>query len=395
MSTTSPQPTAEVAVAPEPPETQRPRRRRRWLLVGTTVAVVAVAGTYVAVARPFGLSASAATGSIDNGAATSLATVTQRPLSSQTNIGATLGYAASYSVVNQAQGTVTSLPSVGQVVSEGQGLYQVSGNPVVLLYGSTPAYRSLSEGASASDVTGPDVQELNADLVALGLVTSTELDPKSDEFGYWTKVGVEALQATLGVTQNGTLALGQAVFLPTSVRVTAVSATLGGGAQPGGPVLTGSSTSRVVTVALDAAQQATVKVGDQVTITLPDNQTTPGVVSSVGTVAVTPASAASGGSSTPTITVEITPSDPAATGTLDQAPVQVAITTASVPSALVVPVNALLSLAGGGYAVEAVSAGGVHHLVPVALGLFDDADGLVQVSGSDLASGQRVVVPSA
>ncbi|HWF22449.1 MAG TPA: hypothetical protein VG226_09910 [Acidimicrobiales bacterium] len=395
MSTTSPQPTAEVAVAPEPPETQRPRRRRRWLLVGTTVAVVAVAGTYVAVARPFGLSGSAATGSIDNGAATSLATVTQRPLSSQTNIGATLGYAASYSVVNQAQGTVTSLPSVGQVVSEGQGLYQVSGNPVVLLYGSTPAYRSLSEGASASDVTGPDVQELNADLVALGLVTSTELDPMSDEFGYWTKVGVEALQATLGVTQNGTLALGQAVFLPTSVRVTAVSATLGGGAQPGGPVLTGSSTSRVVTVALDAAQQATVKVGDQVTITLPDNQTTPGVVSSVGTVAVTPASAASGGSSTPTITVEITPSDPAATGTLDQAPVQVAITTASVPSALVVPVNALLSLAGGGYAVEAVSAGGVHHLVPVALGLFDDADGLVQVSGSDLASGQRVVVPSA
>jgi hypothetical protein len=394
MSTTSPQPTAEVAVAPEPPETQRPRRRRRWL-VGTTVAVVAVAGTYVAVARPFGLSGSAATGSIDNGAATSLATVTQRPLSSQTNIGATLGYAASYSVVNQAQGTVTSLPSVGQVVSEGQGLYQVSGNPVVLLYGSTPAYRSLSEGASASDVTGPDVQELNADLVALGLVTSTELDPKSDEFGYWTKVGVEALQATLGVTQNGTLALGQAVFLPTSVRVTAVSATLGGGAQPGGPVLSGSSTSRVVTVALDAAQQATVKVGDQVTITLPDNQTTPGVVSSVGTVAVTPASAASGGSSTPTITVEITPSEPAATGTLDQAPVQVAITTASVPSALVVPVNALLSLAGGGYAVEAVSAGGVHHLVPVALGLFDDADGLVQVSGSGLASGQRVVVPSA
>ena len=56
------------------------------------------------------------------------------------------------------------------------------------------------------------MEELNADLVALGYVTSTELSPTSDEFTYWTEVGVEKLQAVLGVTQNGTLALGQAVF---------------------------------------------------------------------------------------------------------------------------------------------------------------------------------------
>lgn len=401
MTTTRSQPTAEVAVSPEPPDApdlsdapaRRPRRRR-WLAASMAVLVVAGAGAFLAIARPFGLSSGPPSGSVDNGAATSLRTVVERPLSSQTNVSATLGYAGSYSVVNQAQGTVTSLPSVGQLVSEGQGLYQVDNSPVVLLYGATPAYRSLSEGASASDVSGPDVQQLNADLVALGLVTASELDPKSDQFGYWTKVGVEALQAKLGVTQNGTLALGQVVFLPTSVRVTAVSASLGGGAQPGGPVLTASSTTRVVTVALDAAQQAEVKVGDQVTITLPDNQTTPGVVSSVGTVAVTPSSSAGNPSSPPTVTVTITPSDPAATGSLDQAPVEVAITTASVPSALVVPVNALLSLASGGYAVEEVSSRGVHHLVAVTLGLFDDADGLVQVSGPGLGSGQRVVVPS-
>jgi hypothetical protein len=393
MSTTSPNPVAEVSVPAGRPAAKRIRRGRRWLLAGMAL-VVAGTGTVLAVARPFGLSGGSNPGSIDNAAATSLATVSQRPLSSQTNVGATLGYAGSYSVVNQAQGTMTSLPGVGQVVSQGQVLYRVSDKPVVLLYGSTPSYRDLSEGASASDVTGPDVQELNADLVALGYATRAELDPNSNQFGYWTKVGVKALQAALGVTQDGTLALGQAVFLPTAARITAVSATLGAGAQPGGPVLTASSTTREVTVALDATQQASVKVGDQVTITLPDNQTTPGVVSSIGTVATTPSSA-SGGSSTPTVTVDITPSNPAATGSLDQAPVQVAITTASVPSALVVPVNALLSLASGGYAVEAVSAGGVHHLVPVSLGLFDDADGLVQVSGSGLASGQHIVVPSA
>jgi hypothetical protein len=53
----------------------------------------------------------------------------------------------------------------------------------------------------------------------------------------------------------------------------------------------------------------------------------------------------------------------------------------------------LLALANGGYAVEEVGAGGVHHLVGVSTGLFDDADGLVQVSGGALAAGQRVVVP--
>ncbi len=73
---------------------------------------------------------------------------------------------------------------------------------------------------------------------------------------------------------------------------------------------------------------------------------------------------------------------------------QVTITTASVPSALVVPVTALLARSGGGYAVEVVDPGGTHHLVPVSLGLFDDADGLVQVTGSELGAGQEVVVPS-
>jgi hypothetical protein len=35
----------------------------------------------------------------------------------------------------------------------------------------------------------------------------------------------------------------------------------------------------------------------------------------------------------------------------------------------------------------------VHHLVPVRLGLFDDAAGMVAVSGPGLKAGQRVVVP--
>jgi hypothetical protein len=61
---------------------------------------------------------------------------------------------------------------------------------------------------------------------------------------------------------------------------------------------------------------------------------------------------------------------------------------------LIVPVGALVSLAGGGYAVEVVKPGGTHELIPVTLGLFDDAAGTVEVGGTGLQAGQHVVVPA-
>jgi hypothetical protein len=381
---------AQLGQHADPPSaSQRPRRVtvKRSVVVVAAAAVVAVAA--LAVAGTFKRDGKAGASVAGNGSATGLAAVTRRSLSAQTNVNATLGYAGSYNVINQAQGTFTSLPSAGQVIRQDRVLYRVNGSPVVLLRGSTPAYRTLSEGAYASDVTGADVAELNADLMALGYATTAEIPAGSDEFSWQTKQAVERLQAHLGVEQTGTLALGQAVFLPAAVRVTAVSATAGGSAQPGQPALTGTSTTRDVSIPLDASQQAQVKVGDKVIITLPNNQTTPGLVSWVGKVATT-----SQGGGPPTITVHVTPTNPAATGSLDQAPVEVSITTASVNDALVVPVDALLALAGGGYAVEVASTGGAHHLVPVSLGLFDDADGLVQATGSGLSAGQHVVVPA-
>jgi multidrug efflux pump subunit AcrA (membrane-fusion protein) len=376
----------------------RPSRRRRWLLLAVVIVAAIVA---VGVIDPFSPKHPTSAGVTDNADPTSLATVMLQDLSDQTEVSATLGYAGSYTVVGGSSGTFTELPAVGQMVSQGQVLYRVDNSPVVLLYGATPAYRSLSEGASASDVTGPDVQELNVDLVALGYVSSSDLSPTSDEFGYWTKVGVEKLQAALEVTQTGTLALGQAVFLPTATRVTSLTGTLGGPAQPGGTILAATSTTRQVSIALDPSQQSEVAVGDKVTITLPNNQTTPGVISSVGTVASTGSSGSSGGSgssgsgsSSPTIPVLVNPTDPAATGTWDQASVNVTITTATANNVLVVPIDALLAQPGGRYAVEVVDSSGVHRLVDVTLGIFDDADGLVQVSGPGLATGQQVVVPN-
>jgi hypothetical protein len=74
--------------------------------------------------------------------------------------------------------------------------------------------------------------------------------------------------------------------------------------------------------------------------------------------------------------------------------VTVSIANATVPDAVVVPINALVALSGGGYALEAVDPAGVHRLIDVSVGLIDDADNLVQVTASDLTVGERVVVPS-
>jgi peptidoglycan hydrolase-like protein with peptidoglycan-binding domain len=374
---------------------KRRRPVRTVLTAGVAVVLAAAGGAIAGTHGVFG-GGSRPAGVTDNADPTGLAAVTRGTLSSQTQVDATLGYAGSYSVLNQATGVYTELPAAGQVIHRGQVLYRVENAPVVLLYGSTPAYRNLSEGMS-----GPDVRQLNTNLVALGYATKAELDPDWDYFGVETGYALELYQSYLGVTETGTLALGQAVFLPTAARVTTVSAGLGAQAGPGMPVLQATSTVRQVSIALDASEQSYVQRGDKVTVTLPNNQETPGTVTSVGTVATTPPSSTPSTTLAPTITVDVALSDPAAAGSLDQAPVQVSITTATASGVLIVPVDALVTLAvkgdgeaGGRYAVEVVGPSGAHEPVPVTLGLFDDAAGTVQASGTGLQAGQRVVVPA-
>jgi peptidoglycan hydrolase-like protein with peptidoglycan-binding domain len=360
---------------------------RRALVVGGTAAALLAVAVVVVVA---GSSAGGDGGAGSGGQGTSFATVREGPLSSQVNAAGTLAYAARadgspYPVVNQASGTYTRLPAPGHVTRCGQVLYRVTDDPVVLLCGRTPAYRSLSEG-----MEGPDVRQLNRNLVRLGYATRAELDPASDYFGYQTERALEELQEHVGLYETGVLALGQAVFLPGPLRISKTTATLGGLAAPGSPLAEATSTRRRVKVELAAAQQSAVEVGDRAQVTLPDNSVAAGVVTRIGTVAN--AAGGSGSDSTgATLPVYITLKAGARAGRLEGAPVQAQITTAGVRRALIVPVDALVSLAGGRYAVETAAGS----MVPVALGLFDDANGLVQVESAKLRAGQRVVVPGA
>jgi hypothetical protein len=316
--------------------------------------------------------------------------VVREDLSAATPVAATLGYAGSYTVTGQGGGTLTWLPPSGQVIRQGQVLYQTdNGSPVVLLYGSVPDWRALGEGVSGADVT-----QLNHDLVRLGYAGRADVAAAGwDDYSWETAYAVQRLEEHLGVAAPaGGLSLGQVVFEPDALRVGQVTGSLGGPAS--GPVLAATSDRQVVMIALDVSQESEVKAGDAVSVTLPDGTITPGVVSWVGAVATTtPASPGSqqGQSPATTIPVRVRLTDPGAAGSLDQAPVTVNITTATAHDVLAVPVTALLARSPGGYDVEVTGPGNARRYVPVTPGIFDDADGLVQVTGA-LTPGQRVVV---
>jgi multidrug efflux pump subunit AcrA (membrane-fusion protein) len=379
---------ASTGGSPEAPA--RPRWTRRGLLGGGVAAVVAAGGVVLAVTGVFGDDGKPATRAA---AGTSLAAVQEGPLSSQVSQSGTLSYSAGvdgtpYPVVNRATGTYTWVPAAGTQVDCGDTLYKVGEKPVLLVCGSTPAYRNLAEGDD-----GKDVRALNETLVNEGYADKSELDPDSGHFGWQTAAALEKLQDKRGADVTGRLDLGQAVFLPGPLRISKVTAKNGTSAGPGRTVMEASSNRHEVTVKLDASQQSEVKKGDDAQITLPDNRTTSGVVRRVGTVA-TSSGKDDSASGSATIPVYITLKHPKDAGTLEQAPVQVQITTDGVQHALIVPVTALLGKAGGGYAVEvAAGDGGQTRFVPVTLGLFDDANGRVQVSGA-LSADDRVVVPS-
>lgn len=282
----------------------------------------------------------------------------------------------------------TALPAVGQVIHPGQSLWSVDGAPVPLLPGALAPWRAFQAGMSP----GSDVGVLNRALAQLGYGSTTS---SSDGFTSATTAAIERLQSSLGLPVTGVLDLGAVVFEPTPVEVTSVTPLVGDDVAGGQPVLAVTSTTPVVNVELPVDQSYLVAVGDPVTATLPDGTTADGTITAVGNVATSTTDSGSGnGEPSATVNVTVALSHASAAGSLDDAPVTVNITNQSVSSALAVPTTALLALQEGGYAVEVVDADGAHHLVAVTTGLFDDQSGYVQVSGSGLAVGDRVVVPA-
>ncbi len=205
----------------------RPRRAGLAIVViGVVIGLVVV--VLVSGGGPgsaMGSSTHSGAGAVSQGAAT----VTRRDLVATDTESGTLGYAASQTVYNRLTGTITSLPNVGAVVTPGQTLYTVDEQPVVLFDGTTPAYRALGP----DDTDGPDILELNRNLVRLGF-DPERLIALDDVWQQATTDAVVRWQGSEGLTETGTITLGQIVFLPGAQRVTAVDTVLGSTGQSSG-----------------------------------------------------------------------------------------------------------------------------------------------------------------
>jgi peptidoglycan hydrolase-like protein with peptidoglycan-binding domain len=357
-----------------------PGRRRGWRLVAGVLVVAVLGGAgWWATGHP-GLATS--TPPTTPAAATATATVARQDLNGQTKVSGTLGYAGSNTVQSPLQGRITWLPTAGQVIGRGGTLLAVDNQPVQLFYGTKPAWRDLATGVD----DGPDVKQLEQNLVALGYDPDHQITV-DDHYTWATKAAVKRWQQARGLDQTGVFTTTMpAVFLPWPVRVNTLSGSVGGQAAPGQPAYTVTSGRHQVTVNLDVSQQSYVHTGDRVDVVLPDGRHTSGRISQVGRVATT---SGSGQDQTTTIPVTVTLDHPTAGGRLDQAPVDVYVTTESRKGVLAVPVGALLALQEGGYAIETVDAAGQHHLVAVRLGVF--SGGMVEVSGAGLRAGAKVV----
>jgi peptidoglycan hydrolase-like protein with peptidoglycan-binding domain len=354
------------------------------LVAGGTVAAVAAGVWYATAASPRSSTPAAPEVS------TTTAPVTRGEVIQRVQVAGTLSYGAAHGVPSQLPaGILTDSAGPGRVVSRDGRLFAVAGTQAILLYGRSPAYRDFAAGMS----DGADVRQLEENLVALGVAGRSTL--RVDEhFSSATTAAIRRWQKARGLPaarRTGTLRLGEVVFQPGPVRVSQTTAPVGNSVGPGAAVLSVTSTTRVVEVPVNTDQQQLVHVGDEVQVSLPTGEPVTGAVSAIGRVAQREANAATGGDAPPTIPVTVALQVPPGDSDLDQAPVQVAITTARHSDVLLVPVSALLAKAGGGYQVRVAGTG---RSVDVQPGLYDDDAGTVEVAATGLAEGDLVEVPA-
>ena len=160
------------------------------------------------------------------------------------------------------------------------------------------------------------------------------------------------------------------------------------------PLYNISSIGIEVVFQVDATDQETVSLGDSVEIELPTDERVPTVITFIDQV-VTQTQAGE------FIEVTLEVLNPEEIEAYDQAPVKVFVTTEISENVLYVPVNALLALAEGGYALEIYDgaldngifegeSGVDTSYIAVEIGVF--TEGFVEVKGN-ISEGQLVVVP--
>jgi peptidoglycan hydrolase-like protein with peptidoglycan-binding domain len=195
--------------------------RRRRARAAAIAGVLALAGAVAALALTSGSpSPGRSGGGVPAGYTT--AAVERRTLVEHSQVDGTLSYAGALELYDHLPGIFTWLPSVGAVISRGGTLFRIDNKPVVLMYGSIPAYRVLKEGVG----DGPDVAQLNANLKALGFDPYGEIR-ELEHFGVGTAAAVRRWQHAEGLSETGEVEFGRMLFAPGQRRVTALHVSVG------------------------------------------------------------------------------------------------------------------------------------------------------------------------
>jgi peptidoglycan hydrolase-like protein with peptidoglycan-binding domain len=255
-------------------------RRTRNVLIGGIAAIVVA----TVVALNLGGGGSSSDGGDDE--ALEFETVVRRDLTEVTSLDGTLGFPEGESVASRLQGTITSVAPAGAIVDEGDLLFAVSGEPVVLLLGTAPAYRAIGQepvmgsvnGGTSGTVTaiveegavlepgteiarvndeplillpgslpawrslrtgseGADVQQLETALVALGFDPNGTITV-DEYYSSTTAAMVERWQAAVGAEEDGRFGMNDAVFFPDAIVVTDVHTAVGASVGPSSVLLT-------------------------------------------------------------------------------------------------------------------------------------------------------------
>lgn len=312
-------------------------------------------------------------------AKTTLVAIEKRDLATTSDVSGTLGFGEVSTIAfKNPQGTITALPEVGTVVNRGEALAEIDGEPTpFLMAGPRPAWRNFTSAMT----DGPDVKQLEANLVALGM---SDITPDED-FTSETTTAIKAWQDKIGATVDGVLASSEIVFAPGAVRISGHQASVGDAAN--GPAILVTGTRQVVSVSLDTSKAALAIADSPVSVDLADGSTVTGKITFVASTATTSSGQGQNATSTTSLAVTVTLDQPVDSG--DKTPVIVKLSSNTAIGVMAVPVKSLVALVEGGYALQ-VSRDGVEQLVAVTPGVF--SGGWVEVSGK-VAIGDKVVVP--
>lgn len=291
-------------------------------------------------------------------------------------------------------GQITGIVAPGTPIVTGTVLFSENGFPVVAIEGDPTAVPALTRDLSTNSTNGSDVRLLET------MLTEGGFDPDGtvtvdDDFDDATAAAVLRWWSSLGLTtESAVVPAGSFVVVPGGMSAGAAFVAENASAVGDPVVMSLTTAAREVTTSAPINDD-TFALGASIDVEFPDGTVSTGTVVEVGTVAVDNSNIPG---STPTVTITLNVVEiPDSVKAFVQIPVTLRVISESEDNAFVVPVSALVAVAGGGFALEVVTGDDANgkpttKLIRVTPGLF--ADGFVSVAGDSVADGLEVVVAS-